>query len=88
MNTLIRIIKWLYTQMLRLYPQHFRVIYRAEMQAVFSKRLAECSGAGSSIIWIILREMRDLPGAVLLQYRLQPVWALSATHSTPTESDL
>jgi len=85
MSTLSRIFGWLYTQMLRLYPQDFRVNFGAEMQAVFTKRLVDRSGFGPSI-QVFLLELQDLPGALLQQYRQQPVWALSAAGSLPSES--
>jgi hypothetical protein len=72
--------------MLKLYPQDFRSNFGAEMQAVFTERLANRLGFGSSI-QVFLHEMCDWPGALLQQYRYRHIWVLSATGSLTRESD-
>ncbi len=59
----------LYAQALRLYPQPFQDEYGDELLSVFKMRVAEKKAAGKGkLVWMSLRELRDLPLSVLAVY--------------------
>lgn len=69
MNRNTRILTRLYAVLLKLYPRSYQVEYGHELQAVFSLALDdEARQGGFSAVWIGLRELRDLPGAIILEH--------------------
>lgn len=56
----------LYARLLRLYPRRFREEFADEMQAVFAEAAAKAKGAER--LELIVREVRDWPGAVILAH--------------------
>lgn len=69
MTGLMRLIAWLYSIGLNLYPDSFRGEFGEEMRSVFNNSLMETKGdhAGQPIR-ILWRELRDLPGLVLQEH--------------------
>jgi hypothetical protein len=64
-----QVLVWLYGRLLYLYPRRFRVDFGAEMQSVFAQAVAdEC---GYKLLFLFLRELRDLPGSLLDAYAAQ-----------------
>lgn len=62
---LIGVYRWL----LHWYPPEFRDEFADEMQRVFADSLAEAAKRGSAaVMWICLKELRDLPGAILREH--------------------
>jgi hypothetical protein len=60
----------LYTWSLRLYPRQYRLDYASELQTVFEMALDEISTTGfKAVLWFGLRELSDLPGALVFQHR-------------------
>lgn len=65
-----RIVARLYALLLRLYPRAYRIEYGQELCAVFSLTVREAARRGAfSLIGLSLRELRDLPGAILHAHR-------------------
>ena len=58
----------LYAWLLRLYPQAFRAQFGEEMQTVFAEALAQAPSLRTGIA-SFLRELRDLPGALINAYQ-------------------
>lgn len=60
----------IYTRLLSLYPQQYRTEYGEELQAVFSLLVNQAAQRGRfSVVRLGWREMRDMPGAVIREYR-------------------
>ncbi|MBN1453466.1 MAG: hypothetical protein JW963_20795 [Anaerolineales bacterium] len=58
-----------YTLLTILYPYGFRKEFSREMQAVFREKLVAKMAAGKWVLWrIFWEELRDWPGAVLMEY--------------------
>ncbi|MBN2501448.1 MAG: hypothetical protein JXB38_11765 [Anaerolineales bacterium] len=56
----------LYALLTTLYPTAYRANFREEMLDVFQEALAEAVSRGSTQVWcLLLRELRDLPGALM-----------------------
>jgi hypothetical protein len=56
----------LYTLLIALYPAVYRANFQEEMRAVFQEALVEAVSQGSSQVRrLLLRELRDLPGALV-----------------------
>jgi hypothetical protein len=58
----------LYALLLRLYPGQFRAEFELEMKSVFEQAIQE-SGARRTFWRLVLRELRDWPGALLDAYQ-------------------
>ena len=70
MNHSLRILRWLYTLCLHLYPRAYRVEYSEELQAVFNLALHEAAQKGGfSVIGMALRELYGLPRAVIFEHK-------------------
>lgn len=70
MNRSARIPALLYAVLLKLYPRSYQAEYGHELQAVFNLALDdEARQGGFSLVCIGLRELRDLPGAIILEHR-------------------
>lgn len=66
MNSLSRF----YSALLHFYPRDFREEYGAEMQAVFEEAVRDAAQAGDlALMWLLLREVRDLPREALREHR-------------------
>ena len=60
----------LYAWSLRLYPLQYRLNYASELQTVFEMAVDEASTNGIiAVLWFGLRELSDIPGALLFQLR-------------------
>jgi len=65
----IQILTRLYALFLNLYPQAYQVEYGEELRAVFNLAVNEAAQQGGfSLMWMSLRELRDLPGAIILAH--------------------
>jgi hypothetical protein len=65
----IQILTRLYALLLSLYPRAYQVEYSEELQTVFKLAVNEAAQQGGfSVMWISLRELRDLPGAIILEH--------------------
>lgn len=65
-----QLLLWLYIRLLNLYPQQYQVEYGQELQTVFSLAVAESARQGTrAIVKLGLRELRDLPGALIREHR-------------------
>jgi hypothetical protein len=66
----VQILTWFYARFLNLYPRAYRVEYGEELQAVFNLAVNEAAQQdGFSVMRTSLRELRDLPGAIILEHR-------------------
>jgi hypothetical protein len=62
----VRALAWLYGRALRLYPRAHRREYDSEMQSVFERAAEDADRRGLlSLLNLCLRELRDLPGAIV-----------------------
>lgn len=69
MKRSVQILMRIYTRMLSLYPRQYQAEYGEEQQTVFGLVVNEAAQRGTfSVIRLGLREMGDLPGAVLCEY--------------------
>ena len=69
MNRSIRLLTHLYSLLLNLYPRSYRAEYGEELQTVFFLSVQEAAQRGwLSVTRASLRELRDLPGAILLKH--------------------
>ena len=68
MKTLARILRWLYTHSLKLYPEKFRANFSEEMQSVFADTAHEAGNNPGKLLALFGREIRDWPGAVWREY--------------------
>jgi hypothetical protein len=60
----------LYAWSLRLYPREYRLDYASELLTVFEMAVDEASTTGlNAVLWFGLRELSDMPGALLFQHR-------------------
>ena len=60
----------LYAWSLRLYPRQYRLDYASELQTVFEMAVDEARTTGiNAVLWFGLRELSDMPGALLFQHR-------------------
>jgi hypothetical protein len=65
----IRILSRLYALFLKLYPRTYWVEYGEELQTVFNLAVSEAAKRGGfSLVWMSLREVRALPGAIILEH--------------------
>lgn len=65
----IRILTRLYASMLGLYPRAYWVEYGDELKAVFNLAMGEAAQRGGlSVMWLSLRELRDLPRAIIHEH--------------------
>ncbi len=60
MSVVTRILGWLFTQSLKLYPSGFRDEFGEEMTAVFQQAIADCHKPGS-VLSFLGHELRQLP---------------------------
>ena len=66
---LIQILIRVYLLLLKLYPQAYRAEYNEELETVFKLAIYEAvNDGGFSAIWMGLRELRDLPRAIILAH--------------------
>jgi hypothetical protein len=66
MKRTIRALTWFYGRALRLYPRAHRREYDSEMQSVFERTVEDADRRGTlSLLDLCLRELRDLPGAIV-----------------------
>ena len=65
---MIQILIRIYRSMLRSYPRPYLAQFGAEMEAVFAQAATE-SESGRAILRLFLRELRDLPGALINAYQ-------------------
>lgn len=73
MITVTQLITRLYALLLRLYPRSFRAEFEEEVQAVFEDAVADAARRGGLLLAaVFLRELWDLPGALLREYRPGP----------------
>jgi len=64
-----RILGRLYALLLNLYPRAYRVEHAEELQAVFNLTVNEAAQRGGfSVIWMSIRELRDLPGGIIFEH--------------------
>jgi len=64
-----RILTRLYALLLNLYPRAYRVEYDEELQTVFNLAVNEAAQQGGfSVIWMSIRELRDLPGGIIFEH--------------------
>jgi hypothetical protein len=64
------IVARLYALLLRLYPRAYWIEYGQELRAVFGLTVHEAAQRGTfPVIGLSLRELRDLPGAILHEHR-------------------
>ena len=69
MKHTIRALAWLYGRLLHLYPRAYRQEYDREMQSVFELSADEAGRGGMlSLLNLCLRELRDLPGAIVHEH--------------------
>jgi hypothetical protein len=53
-----------------MYPRQYRLNFASELQTVFEKAVDEASTTGlKAVLWFGLRELSDIPGALLFQHR-------------------
>lgn len=70
MKRSIHILARVYALLLNLYPRAYQVEYGEELETVFNLAANEVAQRGGfSVIWMSLRELRDLPGAIILEHR-------------------
>lgn len=70
MKRCAQILVRIYARMLALYPRRYRADYGEELQTVFSLVVNEAAQRGRlSVIRLGWRELRDLPAAVIREYR-------------------
>lgn len=87
MNSFARLAFYVCAGFLNLYPRPFRMEFGDEMRMVLRAAIeAAASDGRKQVFRLCLREVADLPGALLQQYRQRSVWALSAAGSFPNES--
>jgi hypothetical protein len=67
MNRLSSAIGWFYSQLLRLYPPHFRAEFADEMSAVFAQSIQESAGI-LALVSLCIGEVRDLPFNLLREH--------------------
>jgi hypothetical protein len=84
----VRLIRYAYAVLVRLYPRSFRREFEEEMRAVFAQMLAEAAGQGwTAAIAVCLRELREAAGFVFREHwhairSRGPGWpGLRASHS-------
>ncbi len=65
----VQLIIRVYSTLVRLYPQCFRDEFEEETQAVFAVMVTEAAKHGPTLATVCLRELRDLPGAVIREHR-------------------
>ncbi len=83
MNRCIQLLARLYALLLNLYPRVYQVEYNEERQIVFNMVVHEAAQQGGmTVIWISLRELRDLPGAIILAHRRE-----RGKHKMTTDKD-
>jgi len=69
MKRAIRTLVWLYERALRLYPRAYRQEYDVEMRSVFELTADEADRRGLfSLLKLCLRELRNLPGAIVHEH--------------------
>ena len=60
----------LYAWSLQMYPRQYRLDYAGELNAVFEMAVEEaCTNGINAVLWLGLRELSDIPGALLFQHR-------------------
>lgn len=70
-NRGVNLLLWMYARLVRLYPPVFREEMAEEMQTTFADLVQESTARGMLVLGlVILRELRDLPGALLREYWL------------------
>ncbi len=70
MRNSLRILGWLYSLCLHLYPRAYRVEYSEELKIVFNLALHNAAQKGSfSVIKLVLRELHDLPKAIIFEHQ-------------------
>lgn len=75
---LVSLLATLFQFLLRLYPQHFREEFGAEMTTVFTQNVEEAlNGGGWEAAVVNLRELHDTPQAVANVYLLHSAWPVS-----------
>lgn len=67
MNRLASAICWFYSQLLRLYPPHFRAEFADEMSTVFGQALQESKNT-LSLVGLLAGELHDLPVNLLREH--------------------
>lgn len=88
MSRLVRFLGWLYILSLKVYPPDFQANFGEEMRAVFTQAIEEHLTIRSLLIFL-LRELKDLPGSLLIQHWLAfkkeepPMTAISASEDLP-----
>lgn len=64
-----RILARLHALLLNLYPRAYHAEYDEELQAVFNLTVNEAAQQGGfSVIWMSIRELRDLPGGIIFEH--------------------
>lgn len=88
MRAAVRLIRYAYAVLVRLYPRSFRREFEEEMRAVFAQMLAEAAGQGwTAAAAVCLRELREAAGFVFREHwhairSRGPGWpGLRASHS-------
>ncbi|GAB4204883.1 MAG: hypothetical protein OHK0022_30470 [Roseiflexaceae bacterium] len=70
MSRALRVALLGYATLLRLYPRPFHQAFGAEMLEVFAAALADAATRGAgALLWLCARELHDLPGNLLREYR-------------------
>ncbi|XWX03430.1 hypothetical protein VZO05_13060 [Aggregatilineales bacterium SYSU G02658] len=70
---------WIYAFMIRLYPRSFRQTFEDEMKGVFAQSLTEARRRGGwASMGLFLREMCDLPYAVIHAHYHERGWMMSS----------
>lgn len=81
MKRSIQILARLYALVLNLYPCAYQVEYGEELQAVFYLAVNDAAQRdGLSVLWMGLRELRDLPCSIILEH-----WRERRKHNMATE---
>ena len=64
-----RVLVRLYALLLNLYPRAYRVEHAEELRTVFNLTVDEAAQQGGfSVVWMSLRELRDLPGGIIFEH--------------------
>jgi hypothetical protein len=68
-DTIIHLIIWYYSLLLRLYPHHFRAEFGDEMQSVFADAVNDATRRGlAAVLRVCAREMWELPRNVVCEH--------------------
>jgi len=75
-------VKKFYSLLLHFFPKVYREEYGDELQAVFDLSLDDAIRAGGlEVVWVVLREVKDLPKAIIHEHLRKPRYGLVAQSS-------